>query len=261
MRPLSSIELLNAWEVALPQTPTRRALTLLAAATPDTPVNALALLPVGERDARLMTLREWTFGMQVQCTIACPNCRTSLEMDFALNDIRIRAPDGEANGLLPMRKDGTDEPAALELTLNQAGYDVRFRLPNSLDLLALENGAFAVDDHRQYLLERCVLAAARRGKTVSIKRLPKQVVTAVTARMAEIDPQADVEITLTCQDCGHRWNAPFDILNFFWAEIHAWALRALHEVHLLALAYGWHESDILALSPWRRRLYLEMVGR
>ncbi|HSB10234.1 MAG TPA: phage baseplate protein, partial [Blastocatellia bacterium] len=31
-------------------------------------------------------------------------------------------------------------------------------------------------------------------------------------------------------------------------------------VHTLASAYGWRESDILNLSPWRRQLYLTLVN-
>jgi hypothetical protein len=31
-------------------------------------------------------------------------------------------------------------------------------------------------------------------------------------------------------------------------------------VHTLASAYGWSESEILALSDARRRLYMEMVN-
>jgi len=52
----------------------------------------------------------------------------------------------------------------------------------------------------------------------------------------------------------------FDILTYLWSEIEDWAQRLLLEVHTLALAYGWSERDILAMSPRRRRLYLEMVG-
>jgi hypothetical protein len=264
MRPLSSTELLNAWEAALPLTPARRALMLLAAASPETPVNELALLPIGERDARLMTLREWTFGARVQSMTTCANCGERLEMEFDLNDLRIgahrHAPrPRDDHDLREEWQNGRESPVG-NLVLKQAGFTVRFRLPNSFDLLALENGEATLDG-RQRLLERCLLAVERRGKALSIEQLPQNVVAAVTDRMAKADPQADVVLALACQVCGRDWNAPFDIVSFFWTEIHAWALRALHEVHLLASAYGWREGDILALSPWRRRIYLEMVAR
>ena len=44
------------------------------------------------------------------------------------------------------------------------------------------------------------------------------------------------------------------------SEIDAWARTILYQVHLLASVYGWSESEILALSPWRRHLYLQMIG-
>ena len=78
--------------------------------------------------------------------------------------------------------------------------------------------------------------------------------------MAEVDPQADVQMDLTCPACGHQWQALFDIESFFWREISAWANRILREVHALASAYGWRESDILSMSTWRRQTYLNLIG-
>ena len=85
--------------------------------------------------------------------------------------------------------------------------------------------------------------------------------TAVAERMAEADPHAGIELALSCPGCGHHWLAPFDIAQFVWSEVDAWARRTLYDVHVLAGAYGWRESDVLALSPRRRQLYLEMVDQ
>jgi hypothetical protein len=52
----------------------------------------------------------------------------------------------------------------------------------------------------------------------------------------------------------------FDMPAYFWSEIQMGARRLLQEVHALASAYGWRESEILMLSAARRRAYLEMVG-
>jgi hypothetical protein len=105
-----------------------------------------------------------------------------------------------------------------------------------------------------------VLSAQRDGADIAVAALPGEVVAAVAARMAEADPQAEVQLALTCPVCAYRWQATFDILSFFWQEINDWAQRILREVHTLATAYGWREADILALSPRRRQFYLEMVG-
>ena len=245
MQPLSAAELLKAWEDALGQTPARRALTLLAAASPESTLNDLAELPIGQRDARLMTLREWTFGARVVGVTACPACHARLELDLNLGDIRTSGESQVDSGL----------------SLKRAGHAVRFRLPNSLDLLALDSIKDDQQAGRQLLLERCVISATRRGKPSQVEQLPAELVSAVATRMAEADPQADVQLALVCQACGHQWTSTFDILTFFWNEIHAWALRVLQDVHILASAYGWREADILALSPWRREVYLEMAGR
>jgi hypothetical protein len=77
--------------------------------------------------------------------------------------------------------------------------------------------------------------------------------------MQEHDPGADVRIGLSCPACQHGWTLGFDIVSFIWGEIEDWAQRLLADVHVLAQAYGWSERDILALSPTRRQLYLEMV--
>ncbi len=117
-----------------------------------------------------------------------------------------------------------------------------FRLPTSEDLAAIE----AMDDveaARQVLLDRCAPDADA----------------AVLARMAAADPQADVQVDADCPACGHRWREPFDILTFVWTEIATRAHHLLGDVHELALAYGWSERDILALSPPRRQAYLEMI--
>ncbi len=77
--------------------------------------------------------------------------------------------------------------------------------------------------------------------------------------MAEADPLADARLALSCPACGRPWEAAFDVVAFLWGELDAWARRTFAEVHALASAYGWREADVLALSPERRRIYLDLV--
>jgi hypothetical protein len=242
MRALSAGELLGAWERGLAQGLVERALTLLAAACDARP-DALASLTIGQRDACLLTLREWTFGSRMSGVLTCPGCGERLELTFDVAEVRADAPaePGRAASLAKER------------------YDVQFRPPDSTDLAS---AARESDPRRlrEVLLERCLLAAHLDGEPVSADRLPPEVVDAVAEGIAEADPQADVELAVSCASCGHPWRAVFDIVSFFWGEIDAWACRILREVHALASAYRWAERDILALSPQRRQLYLDMVG-
>ena len=92
---------------------------------------------------------------------------------------------------------------------------------------------------------------------MEIQTLPETVITVLAKYMVECDPQAEVQLDLSCPACGYCWKMMFDIVSFFWSEICAQARRLLREVHTLARAYGWREADILSLSTARRHFYLE----
>lgn len=248
MRALSASELLDIWERGLAQPAAQRALTLLGAACPDTPADTLAELSIGQRDARLLTLREWTFGPQLVSLTTCLGCGERLELTFNVADIRVPSPTHGENG------EGV-EP----LSLSVSDYEVCFRLPNSLDLAATADSE-DIAAARHLLLERCLLATHQDGEKPATDQLPADIIDAVVEQMAQADPQADVQLALSCPVCSHQWQATFDIVSFFWSEINAWAYRILREVHILAAAYGWREADILTMTPWRRQLYREMVS-
>ena len=64
---------------------------------------------------------------------------------------------------------------------------------------------------------------------------------------------------LACPSCGHDWEDSVDVGRFLWAEVETLARRVLWEVHTLASAYGWSESDTLSLGAARRAMYLRLV--
>jgi hypothetical protein len=243
MRALSAPELLDVWELGLSSTPIQRVVTLLAAVCREPP-DAIAQLSVGQRDTRLLLLRERLFGSQVVCVATCPACGERLELNFSTADVRQGADTGSEDAL----------------SVSVDGYELRFRLPNSLDQIAIADCPDA-NAARQRLLERCLAAAELRGETVAAGELPTDVVDAVAQRMAQADPQGDLQLALACPRCSHRWQAGFDVSAFLWSEITAWAHRILGDVQSLAAAYGWREADILTMSAWRRQFYLNGIGR
>ncbi|HEX8293455.1 MAG TPA: hypothetical protein VF570_16965, partial [Pyrinomonadaceae bacterium] len=150
-------------------------------------------------------------------------------------------------------------PAAGPFRLEVGGHELEFRLPDSLDLLAV-SAHEDVAGARWELFERCLSSAHSGGAAVPFEALPPEVVDAVSEEMDRLDPQGNVRLSMACPRCGHGWQALFDICSYLRSELDAWARRLLWEVHLLASAYGWRESDTLALSPRRRLLYVQMVN-
>lgn len=79
----------------------------------------------------------------------------------------------------------------------------------------------------------------------------------LAAALERVDPAAEVLLAMACPACGHRWPAPLDVASFLWAELDRIAAAVLSDVDALARSYGWSERDVLALSPARRRCYVE----
>jgi len=157
------------------------------------------------------------------------------------------------------------QPAAAEpvqqedLRLLVEDYEIRFRLPRTEDLSAIA-GLPDANSARQVLLRRCLLSACRGDSEIPVDSLPQHILSAVATRMSDVDPQANVQLAVSCPSCAHKWQATFDIVSFFWLELDAWAQRLVREVHTLAATYGWREADIVAMSPRRRQTYLELIG-
>jgi hypothetical protein len=244
MHVLEDIDLLTAWEKGrLASSVAGSSLALLAAAYPGEPMASLARLTIGERDALLFTLRERLFGSHIQGLLNCSVCRETLSIELEISDLRL-----EMKG-----------PWSTALHLHDEHYRLEFRLPNSRDLLSITSGS-SVDSVRRQLFERILLSAARAGKPITADEVPEDILARAESMMAAADPQADIQFNIVCSTCQRSHQTAFDIASFLWAEVEAWAVRILREIHELARSYGWCEEEILRMSPWRRNCYMEMLG-
>jgi hypothetical protein len=117
------------------------------------------------------------------------------------------------------------------------------RLPTAADLLACRSAAD--------LFARCVSEPIEPNAAW---------IEVASARVAEADPLIETLLDLVCPACAQRWQAVLDIVAYLTREMAHQARHLLADVHRLASAYGWGEQEILALSPVRRRAYVEMAG-
>lgn len=242
MRGLTPQNLLEVCEWADAEHPANRALALLYAACPETSWEQLATLSIGQRDARLLELREKTFGMNMQGYAECQHCGEQLE--FAMSTTDVRADEAVST---------------TEHTLDFKGSHFRFRVPDSVDLITVSHHHDPIQASNE-LVERCLLEVSLSEEIADSGTLPQDVVSALAEEMSRSDPQAEVLLNLHCPACEHDGQALFDISSFVWLEFVDLAKRLMHQVHWLARGYGWHESDILTMSAWRRRYYQDLLG-
>jgi hypothetical protein len=237
----SHAELLALWERAREQGLAQRALTLLGAVSPQSSLDELHAMPVGERDSRLLRLREQLFGPALQSVATCPACHTRLEFTLQAGAL--------AGATLPA------EPPRLTV----GDMELRLRSVSSGDLIAVAH-CQSVAEARRLLCERCVVDMRRGAVSASFSDLTDEAVERISAVLATADPRAELLIDVGCESCSHRWQVVLDVVSFLWAEVDALARRLLNEVHALAWAYGWREADILGMSDARRRFYLDRVS-
>lgn len=241
MQPLSALEIVQVWEWGQHKHPVDRALGLLTLAEPDLPPDQVAALSVGQRNTRLLTLREQMLGPTLTGYAECTQCGEKLEFGVEISALRL------------------PEPQQPEFDLAVQGFDLRCRLPTSRDLAALV-GYDDIDAARQLLIHRCVVQAYCNGERIEESALPQDLIPDLASAVTSHDPQAEMHFALECPACGRQWSALFDIVTFFWTELGDRVRRLLYDVHLLAQGYGWHEADILSMSATRRQMYLEWLS-
>lgn len=226
-------QLLTAWEEGIGRSHHGRALTLARLARPKVTLDELADLPLGKRDGLLIEVRRSLFGDEVALVDNCTECRQAIETDIDL-------------GGLSSARGGAEPGKRLPVTVDERTIEIR--AATTRDLIAV---AGLAGDPAEHLLRRlCGLSLT----------LDDRLRNAVEIAIEEVDPEADLTLAFTCPACATTWTRPFDIADILWREVHALARRQLLDVHRLAVAYGWTEAEIMALTPVRRRAYLELVA-
>jgi hypothetical protein len=230
MPTFSSSEILDVWERSVRLHPLDRGLLALSIASPRASED-FADWPLGRRNRALFELHASSFGSQLQGWSACPRCAEKVEFDIDLGLILNAATPNSCSSV----------------TIGGS----QFRLPTSRDLAVVLSSDS--DTSAVRLLERCRIGDGAR------EEWDEAALSDAGELLAAADPLAETQLSLDCPSCDHRWNDVLDIGSFVWAEIESRAHRLLWEVHTLASAYGWSETETLSLGAVRRAGYMRMV--
>lgn len=245
MRSLTTAELLQTWEDGLGQSLLEKTIRLLGRACAVEDYALLCKMSIGERDARLLQIREWMFGNRLKNMAGCPNCKALTEWETNTRDLYLQQ--------IP------PAPAVRTFSMEKEGYTVLFRLPDTNDVARALTDISRRNDPEKILAD-CLLESNKDGNKITAEELPASIWQLMNERMEKEDPQADINMKIACPVCNYEWEARFDIAGYLWAEINNWAQRIMQEVYLLARSFGWAEKDILNMSSRRRQLYLQMAG-
>jgi hypothetical protein len=239
VRALAQADFLSLWEKGRALHPLDQGLLAIDAAFPEAESENIADWPLGRRNRALAELHCFYFGTVMEGWTSCPQCGEKLEFNV----------DGRALAESP-------QPQQSERIVVHGGT---FRLPTSRDLAHIVQKREASEDSEAAAVQ--LLRACRvDGGGEDAPTWSEEEIEEAGEKMAEADPLAEIVLDFQCPVCNSESHESLDLPRFLWAELEAVARRLAMEVHTLASAYGWSESEILSLSDARRRLYLEMVN-
>lgn len=231
--------LLAAWEAGAGAPELARGCAVLAAAGLADAVTVLDL-PLGTAGILMQRCHLTSFGPRVDAITACQACGATLDVSLSLTELLPGPPDAALD----------PEPRTLAL----AGRTVTIRPPTARDLLA----AAADPDPRGVIVRRC---AQRDGREpAEVAELSDDELALVDEALEDLSGAGLVTVRATCPDCGELVAAVLDPAALLWQQVQRAAPALLHDVAMLAAAFGWSEREILALPPARRRAYLALAS-
>jgi len=229
MHPLSEPELLALLDRGSTLHPIDRTL-LLYGRLVESGDDQAADLPIGQVNVGLIRFYRRAIAHAITAHSSC-TCGETMVTEIALDPILERAPA---------------EPGVRE----GAADGIRFRLPTHRDLAGV--APLPNPDQRvTALLERCCFSQDDPGRAGLLQ--------GIEAAMEQLDPLADIEVAITCGACSAVSTLCLDIGALIWDRLAGTGRALIGEVHRLAGAYGWSESEILALGSERRAAYLEWI--
>ncbi len=227
--PTQAVVLVTAWETAAGLTPPVRTAALLAALGLATDREAALEHDVGSATRLLAAGYTEAFGPRAELVADCPACGETLEATVDVAAVTTAAPG----------------PPTVRLD------HARVRLPTLRELAAVHGGP----DAAQTLRGWCVEPDPQGGGDGSTPT-PE----AVDAALEQLADAALPHAPVHCPACGGQADDALDLAALLWEHLQREAPRLLTEVATLAAAFGWTESEVLSLSPTRRRAYLQLAG-
>jgi len=237
MRALTQADCLVLWESGQGLHPIDQGLLAVNAVFPETRDDSVADWPLGRRNRALVQLYCANFGSKLRGWTSCRQCGEKLEF----------AADGKT-----MAQAASGDSTAV---VSEAGRS--FRLPTSRDLAQIAS-AGKVSAAVPLLLNLCLVSQPSGEPAPSIE-LSEEELERIGDRLAQADPLAEILLDFECPACKEHFTEALDLASFIWSELENRARRLLSDVHTLASAYGWSETEILSLSPQRRNFYLKQV--
>jgi len=229
--------------------------------------NIVQILPQGDRVALILNIRRIVFGDRISCTIACFNCKELMSFDLSVSELLqpvIANPKKEYPLQIEDYSLRVRPITGLDLELLCDNINDNDKRPKNDSNDGLNEGNKEKEDIRANLMsmaERLVRSSITFSDRPLPRILTRDFIEAVSSKLEEIDPQANMVLDLRCVACQHEFKTYFDAEEFVLSEIDFRARQLYQEVHWIAFYYHWEEDSILSLPLRRRKRYLDLINK
>ena len=186
-------------------------------------------LTAAERDRVFATVHTATFGERIATSGRCTGCGEQYDLDFDL-DVLV-----DSLQPTPPRREA------------QLRHGTVVRVPTGADELAIADEPGG--DPVARLLARCVVE----GQLEDID--PDE----ASAALEKAAPTLDPDLDAACPECGTKNVLRFNMQDWLLRRLEQGLPRMWAEVHVLARAYGWSLTELLALTGNERRRLVEQL--
>jgi hypothetical protein len=214
-------------------------------------------LTVGDREALLLHLRRVTYGERLPCLLQCINSACGERMDLELKVAELLLEPYAASR----------EWHEVAVSAAKKTYRMRLRVPNGLDQELVADRAWTnVTDAENLLLQRCVeslsveSAPAEVSSPLTMDEWPAELADEIGQKFGELDPQAEILLSLQCPACERSFTGEFDAGAYLYRELRGHIPYLYREVHQMARSYHWSEAEILSMTPRKRSVYLNLLA-
>lgn len=194
----------------------------------------IGALTLGDREALLLRMRLLNFGNRLNLVVNCPAPDCSEPMDVSLTIAEICC--------------AREAEAYEDYTLVAESRPLRFRLPTQADVRA---AALSRGDPAAAMAWCCLLNSPSGLSPAELEALGTE--------LSSRDPQAEVELELSCPECGHGFTAALHADRMLQSELASRRTDFETGVSLMAMHYHWSEREILDLPISRRRRYVSAL--
>ena len=194
-----------------------------------------AELPLCDCDRLCASIYLDCFGEQIEGMATCGACAEAFELNLSLLDLMKE----QAEGPLP-EASGPDERGVFTMADGR-----HFRLPTAGD--QREVRGLDPEEAVTALFGRCIEGA------------PVEDLQSVETAMDQAGARIDLDIEAGCPHCGALERVRFDIQSYLFGALAFERQFLNHEVHCLAMAYGWTHEEILRLNRQDRRAFVRLI--